>query len=71
MSQEKQLQTDVPVRPAWRVGVFVVVQVVLLVVVLAGYDLQTALTCTAGGGLAAAHVARNLFGAPSEGREKR
>ncbi|MFF9178991.1 hypothetical protein [Streptomyces sp. NPDC014793] len=68
MSRKKQLQTEVPPGPACRVGVLVVVQVVLMMVVLAaGYDPRNALTCMAGGGLAAAHAARNLFGALGEG----
>ncbi|MET8102215.1 hypothetical protein ABZV29_38165 [Streptomyces sp. NPDC005236] len=47
--------------PSWRVGVFVLVQIVVVVLVLAGYDLPTALACAAGGGLAAARVAHELL----------
>ncbi|MFJ2566605.1 hypothetical protein ACIO02_27355 [Streptomyces sp. NPDC087568] len=45
----------------WRVRVFVLVQIVVVVLMLAGYDLSTALACAAGGGLVAARVAQDLL----------
>ena len=48
--------------PIWRVVVFVLIQTVVVVLVTAGHDARTALTCAAGSGLAAAHVVDRLFG---------
>ncbi|MCT9011303.1 hypothetical protein [Streptomyces rhizosphaerihabitans] len=47
--------------PSWRVGVFVLIQIVVVVLVLAGYDLPTALACATGGGLVSARVAQELL----------
>ncbi|MEV0743322.1 hypothetical protein AB0I51_47115 [Streptomyces sp. NPDC050549] len=41
-------------------GVFVLIQIVVVALVLAGYDLPTALAC-ATGGLVAARVAQDLL----------
>lgn len=47
--------------PGWWVGVFVLVQIVVVALVLAGYDLPTALASATGGGLVAARVAQDLL----------
>ncbi|MER7841510.1 hypothetical protein ABTY98_37905 [Streptomyces sp. NPDC096040] len=47
--------------PGWQVGVFVLIQIVVVVLVLAGYDLPTALACATGGGLVSARVAQDLL----------
>ena len=57
------------VPPSWRVGVFVLIQIVVVVLVAAGYPPQTALACAAGGGMAAAHVAGRLFATSLPARE--
>jgi hypothetical protein len=57
------------VPPVWRVAVFVLIQIVVVVLVTTGCDAQTALTCAAGSGLAAAHVAGRLFGTARPARE--
>lgn len=57
------------VAPGWRVGVFVLIQIVVVVLVVAGCPPQTALACSAGGGMAAAHVVRQLFAAALPARE--
>ncbi|MGV9249369.1 hypothetical protein [Streptomyces sp. NPDC003710] len=54
---DKQYETV----PGRRVGVFVLVQIVVVALVLAGYDLPTALACVTGGGLVAARVAQELL----------
>ncbi|MDQ0904618.1 peptidoglycan/LPS O-acetylase OafA/YrhL [Streptomyces canus] len=59
----------VPVPPAWRLGVLVLVYIVVIVLLLAGYDLPTALACTTGAGLAASHVTGRLFGATPAAEE--
>ena len=57
------------VPPAWRVGVFVLIQIVVVVLVAAGCPPQTALACSAGAGMAAAHVVRQLFAVSLPARE--
>lgn len=49
------------VPPIWGVTVLVLIQIVVVVLVATGCDAQTALTCAAGSGLIAAHVAGRLF----------
>ncbi|MFB7575694.1 hypothetical protein [Streptomyces sp. NPDC056165] len=62
----------VPVPPAWRLGVLVLIYVVVIILLLTGYDLPTALACTTGAGLAASHVVGCLFGAtPPAGEASR
>ena len=57
------------VPPRWRLGVFVLIQIVVVVLVVAGCPPQTAVACSAGAGMAAAHVAGRLFGTRSPVRE--
>lgn len=58
------------VPPAWRLSVLVLIYVVLIVLLLAGYDLPTALAGTSGAGLAAAQVVRHLFVSPHAGESR-
>jgi hypothetical protein len=51
--------------PSWRLAVLVVIEVVILVVIGAGYPPEIAVATAAGGGLAAAKVATRLLGCPS------
>ncbi len=51
----------VPTLPGWRVSIFVLVQIVVVVLVAVGYDVPTALGCAAGASLVAAHTARDLL----------
>ncbi|MFF4361237.1 hypothetical protein [Streptomyces sp. NPDC001604] len=57
------------VPPSWRAGVFVLIQIVVVVLVAVGYPPQTALACVAGGGMAAGHVVRQLFAVSLPARE--
>ncbi|MGW3099860.1 hypothetical protein ACWDCC_41200 [Streptomyces sp. NPDC001102] len=59
------------VSPSWRMGAFAFIQIVIVVLVVAGCPVQTALGCAAGGGMAAAHVVRALFGLPLPAGEGR
>jgi hypothetical protein len=61
ITQQDVVRECILVPPIWRVGVFVLIQIVVVVLVAAGCDAQTALACVAGGGLAAAHVVGHLF----------
>ncbi|MCA1224046.1 hypothetical protein [Streptomyces sp. 8L] len=49
------------VPPIWRAVVLVLVQIVMVILVITGHDVQSALAGTAGSGLAAAHIVGRLF----------
>lgn len=55
--------------PGRPLGVLVVIEIVMVVLVAAGYDLPTALACASGAGIAAGHVARRLFDLPHTATE--
>lgn len=59
------------VPPVWRVGVLVVLELLVVVLLAAGYDLPTALTYASGSGMAAAHVAHRMFDFPQTTRAAR
>jgi hypothetical protein len=48
----------------WRLMVLIVIEVIALLVVAAGYSPQAAIALAAGGGAAAAGVATRLLGSP-------
>ncbi|MFE2585863.1 hypothetical protein [Streptomyces sp. NPDC059378] len=59
------------VPPSWRMGAFVLIQIVIVILVAAGCPAQTALACVAGAGMTAVHLVRGLFGLPVLAREAR
>jgi hypothetical protein len=70
-TQHHAAHTCGAVPASWRMGAFVLIQIVIVVLVVAGCPVQTALGCAAGGGMAAAHVVRALFGLPRQAGEGR
>ncbi|WP_208803904.1 hypothetical protein, partial [Microbispora triticiradicis] len=70
-AQHNDVRESAAVSPNWRAGVFVVIQVVVVVLLVAGYDLPTTLAVVVGTGLAAGHVIRQVFGPLLPGRDAR
>lgn len=56
---------------SWREGMFVVIQIVVVALVMAGYDLPTTLAFVVGTGLAAGHVIGQVFDPSLPARETR